>query len=97
MATNVTETAVNHEIETSDASITLYPNPAINDFIVRLESSGSMESISVYNATGVLINTFYPGYEVKEAKINCSSYPPGFYFIKIETEKGSSIGKLIKK
>ena len=97
MAADVTETAINQEIETSDASITLYPNPAINDFIVRLESSGSMESISVYNANGVLINKFYPGYEVKEAKINCSSYPPGLYFIKIKTENGSSICKLIKK
>jgi hypothetical protein len=64
---------------------------------VRLESSGSLESISVYNTTGVLINKFNPGSEIVETKINCSSYPPGLYFIKVETKNGSSIAKLIKK
>jgi hypothetical protein len=93
----VTETAMNQKNKPSEARITLFPNPASDDFIVRLESTGSMESISIYNTTGVLINKFYPGSEDKETRINCSSYPPGLYFVKIETENGSTIAKLIKK
>jgi hypothetical protein len=93
----VAEAAINQKIEPSEVRITLFPNPATYDFNVRLESAGSIESISVYNTMGILINKFYPIPETVETKINCSTYPPGLYFIKIETENGSMIAKFIKK
>jgi hypothetical protein len=56
-----------------------------------------MELISVYNSSGSLINKFAPGSGMDETKINCSNYPTGLYFVKIETKNGSIVTKLIKK
>jgi hypothetical protein len=81
--------------ELSETKIALYPNPANDNFIVRLESEGSMESITVYNTTGVLFKKYYPGSVVKETKINCSDYPAGMYFVKTKTNTGNCTSKLI--
>jgi len=81
----------------SEVSIKLYPNPAGNEFRLRLESPGTMQSISIYNTSGSLIYAVDPGSDVTETLINCSSFPAGLYFIRIETGYGSGTAKLLKK
>lgn len=91
----IAEAVADTKTEPSETRIILYPNPANDNFIVRLESEGTIESIKVYNATGALIKKYYPGSAAKEAKINSSDYPAGMYFVKTETKSGNYTTKLM--
>lgn len=81
----------------AEVVLKLFPNPAHNEFRLRLESPGTMQSISIYNTSGSLIYSADPGSDVKETDINCSSFPAGLYFIRIETGYGTGTAKLLKK
>lgn len=91
------EPVISPKIIPSETRITLFPNPANEEFSLRLDSPGTIELISIYNVSGVLINKFDPGSGITKTKINCSSYPSGLYFVKIETGNGSATAKFIKK
>lgn len=81
----------------SEVSIKLFPNPATSEFRLRLESPGTMQSISIYNTSGSLIHSVDPGSDVRETDINCSSFPAGLYLIRIETAYGIGTAKFLKK
>ena len=88
-------TVTDPKADPSETIITLYPNPATSNFIVSLESEGTMESIKVYNATGALIKKYYPVSGAKEIKINCNDYSAGMYFVKTESKTGNYTTKLM--
>lgn len=74
-----------------DATLTLYPNPAQNEFSV---SSGinTISAVEVLNAQGqvVLAESSYNG-----GKINVSSLQTGLYFVRIEAEGKNYLKKLL--
>ncbi|ALJ04754.1 hypothetical protein APS56_06275 [Pseudalgibacter alginicilyticus] len=67
----------------------LYPNPVQNT--LHIENIENIITIQVYNSIGQLIK------ETKEGKINFNDFTGGVYFLKILSNNGLEIKKILKK
>ena len=74
---------------------TLYPNPAQSVLNISSKESIEVKSISVYNTLGQLVLVI-PNAE-KVSKIDVSSLTSGNYFIKVNSDKGSSNARFVKE
>jgi hypothetical protein len=69
----------------------VYPNPAGNYFNIR---ANALEyQVNIYNNLGQKVKHF----DNSSTQIDVTGLPAGLYLIEVETERGSSIKKLIKK
>ena len=72
------------------ASVAIYPNPTGDMFSVRSESP--VELLEVSDLSGrVLLRT------ERTAQADVSSLPQGIYLVRVRTEKGSCVKKLVRK
>jgi hypothetical protein len=78
---------------TSDASISIYPNPSKE--LVHVTSDSEIKTISVFDIQGRLTASHIIG--EMNAALDIDNYAPGMYVLKIITAKGSKIQKLIKE
>lgn len=76
-----------------DNSIKMYPNPA-NEF-VSVKASGFIKSVEFYDVQGRILQTNLVN--ERETKLDLSKYASGIYYLKIKTDKGYKIEKLVKK
>ncbi len=80
-------------VETRD--IKIYPNPSKDIFNVRCDCFDNSSSYRIYNALGQLM------IEQKlfsiTTQIDLSKYPAGLYYLKINTQNGEEITKLLKE
>ena len=67
----------------------IYPNPVSTTF--NIKSPDKILSVELYNALGQKVLNF------SNNSYNIEKFPAGVYFVKIKTDKGESIEKLIKK
>lgn len=74
---------------------TLYPNPAKSVLNINSKETIEVKSISIYNALGQLVLVI-PNAE-KVSKIDVSSLTTGNYFIKINSNMGTSNARFIKE
>lgn len=74
---------------------TLYPNPAQSILNISSKETIEVKSISIYNTLGQLILVVTNAEKV--SKIDVSSLKTGNYFIKINSDKGSSNTQFIKE
>ncbi|MEZ4884320.1 MAG: DUF5011 domain-containing protein [Chitinophagales bacterium] len=80
-----------------DSDITIYPNPAKNQFIVNFQDLINLQTqIGVYNIVGELV------YESRQTigsnpllQIDLANVAAGIYFVKIQTPEGSLTKKLV--
>ena len=77
--------------EVKENNINIYPNP-VKD-VVRV-SGAEINSISVYNSVGVLVEKI----EVSnnETEINMNDYNTGIYFVQVNSENGTTTRKVVK-
>jgi len=69
------------------------PNPASDHFTVSISPTHSLKTIEIYNSAGVRISIFE---KITESlTVNSNKYSKGIYFVKVQTEKGSVVEKLI--
>ncbi|MXN90360.1 T9SS type A sorting domain-containing protein [Flavobacterium sp. Sd200] len=73
-----------------DASVKLYPNPATG--IVNVGAKGNITSIQLYDVQGRLLQVAN-----NTAKLDISSRAKGMYFVKVTTDNGVKVEKLIKQ
>ncbi len=92
MANTVFQTLSNTGFDV-DSSVSMAPNPASNE--VTINSDNTIKSIELYDAQGRIVMTSLVN--GLESKLNISSYSKGTYFVKITTEKGIAVQKLLKK
>ncbi len=92
LATTVFQTLSNTGFAT-DSSVTITPNPA-SEFVL-VQANSLIQSVEVYDTLGRIIQTII--INKNESKLNINSYSSGTYFIKIVTEKGAKVQKLLKK
>jgi len=94
---NVTE---NHTIfvtgtvgitENSIQEILIYPNPAKDEFYIKSELE--IKKVEVYSITGALLlsDNYYSG------KISIAALAKGIYFVKVHTDKGMVVSKVVKE
>ena len=72
--------------ELSDA-IELYPNPTTGSITISRNELGEIKNIAIYNSLGAMVTD----------KLDLSGQASGLYFIKLTTDKGSVIKKIIKQ
>lgn len=81
------------ETEIGKFSISLYPNPSPGQIFI--ECSENMKQIEVLNFQGEILKSFTLNAKNTSLIVNRTEMPVGTYFIKIETDKGNSLHKLI--
>lgn len=90
---NTTFTTLSNTVFTKDTTVKLYPNPTADN--VTISARGIVKSVALYDIQGRLLqaNTIND----VQATINLSSKPSGLYFVKVITEEGSVVEKLVKQ
>lgn len=68
--------------------LSLYPNPVKDKLIIK--SDEKIEKVDIYSQTGQLVKT------IGSKEVDTSDLPKGNYIVKIKTDKGTVIEKLIK-
>lgn len=76
-----------------DQSVVVSPNPTSGVFSVK--ASSMIQSVALYDLQGRIVATHLLGETA--ATIDISAYANGIYFVKVKTENGSQIQKLVKK
>lgn len=75
-------------------TLSIYPNPVKNT--IHIESDITMQSITIYDSKGNMINTD-SGVQTITYNLNVSHLSDGMYFLLIDTEKGQVVRKFIKE
>jgi hypothetical protein len=76
-----------------DISVRVYPNPASNEVFVSANSS--IKSIQLFDVHGRIISTSL--INDTKSKLNITAYSKGVYFLKVMTNTGSKVEKIIKE
>lgn len=82
-------------IDLVNSKINLYPNPSNNEINISLNNSKLVgSSFAIYNYSGKIIDTGV--FKDLNNKIIVNKYRSGFYFVKITSEKETTLLKFIK-
>jgi hypothetical protein len=73
--------------------VTMYPNPATT--AVRLEANSNISNVEVYNAVGQLV--YSTVLNSNTGSVDVSSLQNGVYFVKVNSELGTTTQKLVVK
>jgi uncharacterized repeat protein (TIGR01451 family) len=76
-----------------DASVTVSPNPT--NSIITISSKFDIKSIELYDVQGRILETSIEN--DSNAKLDISEKQNGIYFLKITTENGSKVEKIVKE
>lgn len=79
--------------KSTNADIQIYPNPVTEYFSVKTKGNDKIQTVKIFDASGKLIRNITNATD----KINVSDISSGIYFIRIKTDKGEHLGKIIKK
>ncbi|MBO4655232.1 MAG: agmatine deiminase family protein [Bacteroidales bacterium] len=76
----------------AQSSIMLYPNPAVDRFVVR---GDDLAQLKVYNAMGQLVAE----YQLNKSNnsFNCKDWPAGIYYLSIDLNHGTTISRKLVK
>ena len=80
---------------TSDSNISIYPNPFDNYFFIEAKNTPFKGACHVYNYLGELVYSNQISNQI--VQVDFTPYPSGLYFVLIESEKGESSYKIIKR
>lgn len=86
ISTGITEQELNVD------AAQIFPNPFSDRF--QLDSDVNIGRLEIYNSWGSVVSQLETSQ--RSATINCSNWPPGIYFLKLDTEKGMVIKKAVK-
>jgi len=89
---NIT-TDLSSEIFDNQLSIKVYPNPA-KDFI-EIQTGVGFSSIRIYNSFGIIVFTQQTS-GLNNLHLDVSSFPLGIYFVEVEAEHKTVVGKIVK-
>lgn len=85
--------ALSNSIFDVDNSISVYPNPATD--IINIQSNTTIKSMQLYDVQGRVLQTSLENNA--NAVIDISQKSNGIYFLKITSEKGSKVEKIVKE
>ena len=76
------------------SGVKVYPNPVTNGAFT-VSSTNTIEAVDVYSISGITVSSVKC--EGNNVAIDATSFAKGIYLVKVETEAGASISKLIVK
>jgi hypothetical protein len=83
--------------ENTANSLSIYPNPAINETFVTIESAG-LNEVSVYDINGRLISTqSVMANEGEQMRLNTETLTGGVYFVTVRNDSAVRTAKLMVK
>lgn len=77
----------------TDQSVSIYPNPVKNT--VHIKANNSIKSLHLFDSLGRILQATTE--HKNTASLDISDKPNGIYFIRITTENGSKVEKLVKE
>ena len=84
---------LSNAIPVKDVLVKIYPNPTTN--VLNIETVSDLKSIELYDVNGRILEINKLNHN--RAVFDFSKYKVGLYFVKITTEDGSKIEKIIKE
>ena len=78
-------------VKAEQSDILVYPNPATT--FTRVGCKDKIQEVWVMNSSGQIVD--HLSVDDNAVKINTSGYKSGIYVVKVQTEKGTSSGRLI--
>lgn len=78
---------------TKDDSVKVYPNPSAG--MVKIEASSAINSIELYDVQGRLIEVQKSG--EMNTSLDITTRATGIYFIKVVTDKGAKVEKIVRE
>jgi Secretion system C-terminal sorting domain len=91
-STQFTNFSLKNPNHTIDSSITIYPNPTKNN--IKINANTVLKSIQLFDIQGRILQI--KNQDKNATSLDISNRSKGIYFLKITTEKGSKIEKIIK-
>ncbi len=88
-----TFTALNNANFVKDESITVAPNPAKN--VITITSKNKIQTMQLFDVQGRILQTVSENKKI--TTLDISNKSDGIYFLKVTTEVGSSVEKLVKE
>ncbi|MEO8085327.1 MAG: SBBP repeat-containing protein [Bacteroidota bacterium] len=84
------------EKSASHNTFSVFPNPVRNTFTLSTAAKHQNAQIEIYNPLGEKIYAA-SAVNCQLWTVDCRLFPPGIYFVKLSTENGSSVQKLVKQ
>jgi hypothetical protein len=78
----------------SELSVKLYPNPAKNEVFIEWSTNDKVSAISSFDGNGKKVFEYTPKDE-NSLNLTLDQWSKGLYLIKIESEKGIAVKKLV--
>ncbi|RKE90895.1 GEVED domain-containing protein [Ichthyenterobacterium magnum] len=87
----------NTQAQFKQSSLTVYPNPVRDVLNIKFNHEiNAKMNVQVYNLMGrVMYNKDYSDFNGEELKINFSKFPSQLYYVKIVTDNGTVIKKVV--
>lgn len=96
IVTNDAETvfeSLNTDEFANDRSVVVYPNPVQNK--LQINCANTIRTVELYDMQGRILQAFKA--DKMQAQLDISNQSKGIYFVKIITEKGKKVKKIIKE
>ena len=83
--------------ENESSSLSIYPNPAVGETFVTLESAG-LNEVSVYDIQGRLVSKqIVVATEGEQVRLSTETLNAGVYFVTVSNDSAVSTAKLVVK
>jgi len=88
-----------NEFNADEDWISVYPNPASREFTIYPEYSGrfTIYGVEVYDVLGEKVFSQQQTTNNKQQTIDVSEWSNGIYFVRIKTQEGTAVKKLVKQ
>ena len=84
-------------VESQDNTLSVYPNPAVNETFVTIENAG-MNTVSVFDMQGRLVNTMsVDAMAGEQVRLSTEMLNSGVYFVAVSNESAVRTAKLVVK
>jgi hypothetical protein len=83
------------DLQTTDATVQLYPNPVQSKCVITAGYSATIKSISLYNTVGQLVTPISTNMGTSMVQLDMSNIAPGIYILNGQTSNGSFTRRVV--